>query len=103
MIFDQKNLALSDVLRHVVHDLDIWSCRYGRLSPAIDLWKDWICSKLYCKPVLDSSTPYSFQRSCISRPGMPGPNFVLNSVFFDQYNSVGGASCPPILLEKKVG
>jgi len=44
-IFDHTNMTPSDVLRRIIHDLDIWSCRYGRLSPDLDLWKNWMRSK----------------------------------------------------------
>ena len=46
LIFNRDNLSTVDVLRRVLHDLEIWHCRYGRLSLYIDLWKDWIRTKL---------------------------------------------------------
>ena len=40
LIFNRDNLSTMDVLRRVLHDLEIWRCRYGRLSLYVDLWKD---------------------------------------------------------------
>ena len=45
-IFNKENSSPSDIFRRVAKDLESWSCRYGRRSADVDLWKNWIRMKL---------------------------------------------------------
>ena len=40
-IFEHQNHS-SDVLPHVVKDINVWTCRYRKLSAELNAWWDWI-------------------------------------------------------------
>ncbi|KAF8780235.1 hypothetical protein HU200_001905 [Digitaria exilis] len=46
LIFDQKFLSPTDVLRRAVDDLGSWSCRYKALEPHLQCWREYLLNRL---------------------------------------------------------
>ncbi|KAF8776528.1 hypothetical protein HU200_003243 [Digitaria exilis] len=39
LIFDQASSTASDILRHVINDMDFWSCRYKDKKNLLHTWR----------------------------------------------------------------
>jgi len=43
-IFDHVNSSPLDIIRRVLKDMDLWSCRFQRLHQELQSWRSWLAS-----------------------------------------------------------
>ncbi|KAF8655651.1 hypothetical protein HU200_060969 [Digitaria exilis] len=46
LIFDQKTTSPHAVLRHVINDLDTWSCRFKDQKAGVQEWSNYLKQRL---------------------------------------------------------
>jgi hypothetical protein len=46
LIFYHKPSSATQVLRQVVNNMSAWSCRYQKMTPHWNCWRDFLCSRL---------------------------------------------------------